>query len=291
LPLFPSSIPSFIKALKKLDRFRGLLLEVLASPPSPSSPTYQEQEQQQQEQVQEDEDQDQQQQRREQQNRRQSPSKAHISGAERAAVAACTAAAGVTPLVRAACQQALSGFKAAMNDDLNTPKAGASLFGLLKQIMPRLLLNEEGGGGAAAAVAAASAAVSTAGDTKDDDLPCLLPLSYADAACVFACLEAFNAALGIFYDLPLSFLQELEAKKKNGVVGSGGGGVSPAAAGASGGAGVSEAVLELVAQRSAAKEEKNWEKADSLRAQILEAGFEVKDVKGGGAPLVTPVSS
>jgi cysteinyl-tRNA synthetase len=40
-------------------------------------------------------------------------------------------------------------------------------------------------------------------------------------------------------------------------------------------------VLELVSKRAAAKEFKDWELADSLRAQISELGFEVKDVKGG----------
>lgn len=45
-------------------------------------------------------------------------------------------------------------------------------------------------------------------------------------------------------------------------------------------------VLELVSQRSAAKEAKDWELADSLRARIAELGFAVRDVKGG-EPKVT----
>ena len=49
-------------------------------------------------------------------------------------------------------------------------------------------------------------------------------------------------------------------------------------------------VLELVGQRTAAKEAKDWELADSLRKRITELGFAVKDVKGGD-PIVTPVEN
>jgi cysteinyl-tRNA synthetase len=51
---------------------------------------------------------------------------------------------------------------------------------------------------------------------------------------------------------------------------------------------VPEEVMELVGQRAAAKEAKDWELADSLRARITELGFVVKDVKGG-EPIVSPV--
>jgi cysteinyl-tRNA synthetase len=47
-------------------------------------------------------------------------------------------------------------------------------------------------------------------------------------------------------------------------------------------------VMELVAQRTEAKEAKDWELADSLRARIAELGFAVKDVKDG-EPIVSPV--
>ena len=39
-------------------------------------------------------------------------------------------------VVTSACEAAVEGFSAAMNDDLNTPRAGASLFGLLKKVQP-----------------------------------------------------------------------------------------------------------------------------------------------------------
>ena len=51
---------------------------------------------------------------------------------------------------------------------------------------------------------------------------------------------------------------------------------------------VPEEVMELVGQRTAAKEAKDWELADSLRARITELGFAVKDVKGGD-PIVSPI--
>ena len=45
-------------------------------------------------------------------------------------------------------------------------------------------------------------------------------------------------------------------------------------------------VLDLVKSRSAAKEAKDWELADSLRSRITELGFAVKDVKGG-EPIIS----
>ena len=53
---------------------------------------------------------------------------------------------------------------------------------------------------------------------------------------------------------------------------------------------VPAAVMELVGQRSLAKEAKDWDLADSLRQRITELGFSVKDVKDGD-PIVTPVES
>jgi cysteinyl-tRNA synthetase len=46
-------------------------------------------------------------------------------------------------------------------------------------------------------------------------------------------------------------------------------------------------VLELVNQRTAAKNSKDWETADSLRRRITELGYAVQDVKNG-EPIVTP---
>ena len=70
-------------ALKKLDRFRGLILEAAAAAGPGAGPG---------------------------------------------------AGGGAEGAVRGACTTALEGLAAAMNDDLNTPRAGAALFGLLKAV-------------------------------------------------------------------------------------------------------------------------------------------------------------
>lgn len=51
---------------------------------------------------------------------------------------------------------------------------------------------------------------------------------------------------------------------------------------------VPDQVLELVGQRSQAKQAKDWELADELRERIASLGFAVKDVKDG-EPILTPV--
>jgi cysteinyl-tRNA synthetase len=74
-------------------------------------------------------------------------------------------------------------------------------------------------------------------------------------------LEKMDRVFGIFYTVPKTEEDEKEEKEKE--------------------VGVPAEVLELVAQRSAAKEAKDWDVADSLRSRISELGFSVKDVKGG----------
>jgi cysteinyl-tRNA synthetase len=49
---------------------------------------------------------------------------------------------------------------------------------------------------------------------------------------------------------------------------------------------IPEEVLQLVDQRASAKEAKDWKMADSLRDEIAQLGYTVKDVKGG-RPLVS----
>jgi cysteinyl-tRNA synthetase len=88
-------------------------------------------------------------------------------------------------------------------------------------------------------------------------------------------LQAINAAMdrmdrifGIFYTVP-GFEQEEDHNKE--FV-----------------AQVPDDVMELVGQRTAAKDAKDWELADLLRARITELGFAVKDVKGG-EPIISPM--
>jgi cysteinyl-tRNA synthetase len=44
--------------------------------------------------------------------------------------------------------------------------------------------------------------------------------------------------------------------------------------------------MQLVDQRSSAKEAKDWKMADYLRDQTLQLGYAIKDVKGGD-PVVS----
>ncbi|CAB9500748.1 Cysteine--tRNA ligase [Seminavis robusta] len=96
---------------------------------------------------------------------------------------------------------------------------------------------------------------------KNDDASLDLP----GLAAIQSALEQMDKVFGIFYDVPDTHASATE-KEDDSVV--------------------PEEVMELVSQRTAAKESKDWELADSLRARITELGFAVKDVKGG-EPLVS----
>ena len=82
---------------------------------------------------------------------------------------------------------------------------------------------------------------------------------------VRAALNKMDQVFGIFYDVPLT-KAEIKASEKEDEI--------------------PEEVLELVSQRTAAKEAKDWELADSLRNRLSELGFAVKDVKGG-EPIIS----
>lgn len=88
-------------------------------------------------------------------------------------------------------------------------------------------------------------------------------------------LRQMDKVFGIFYEVPLT-KEEEEANKESDS--------------ADDGAVVPEEVMDLVTQRTVAKEAKDWDLADSLRARITELGFTVKDVKGGN-PVVTRVEA
>jgi cysteinyl-tRNA synthetase len=89
-------------------------------------------------------------------------------------------------------------------------------------------------------------------------------------------LHAINEAMtemdkvfGVFYQVPLS--DEEEQEQKDALI-------------------VPEDVLDLVGQRTVAKDAKDWDLADSLRQRITELGFKVKDVKDG-EPIVSRLES
>jgi cysteinyl-tRNA synthetase len=92
-------------------------------------------------------------------------------------------------------------------------------------------------------------------------------LDLAGLNAISKAMKQMDRVFGIFYKVPMT--EEEQAKEET-----------------QGGDGVPEEVMQLVCQRTEAKEAKDWELADSLRARIAELGFAVKDVKGGD-PLVT----
>lgn len=86
-------------------------------------------------------------------------------------------------------------------------------------------------------------------------------------------MQEMDRIFGIFYQLPIGYHgDETNGDGKDEVNG------------------IPTQVITLVSQRNAAKEAKDWELADSLRARITELGFAVKDVKGG-EPIVTRIES
>jgi cysteinyl-tRNA synthetase len=101
--------------------------------------------------------------------------------------------------------------------------------------------------------------------SKDDSVG----LDKAGLSAVWNALDQMDKVFGIFYKVPMT---EEEAAQEA----------------ASEDMTVPEEVMELVVQRTEAKDSKDWDLADSLRARILELGFNVKDVKGG-EPEVTPI--
>jgi len=143
---------------------------------------------------------------------------------------------------------ALQQFEVAITDDLSMPRAAAALFSLVKAAEQEFKR------------------VKQSTDDGDDTVQ----LDTVGLRAVLAALEQMDQVFGIFYQVPGS-----EDEEKDGAA---------AAAAAT----VPDAVMELVGQRRAAKESKDWELADSLRQRIAELGFAVKDVKDGD-PIVTPV--
>jgi cysteinyl-tRNA synthetase len=80
-------------------------------------------------------------------------------------------------------------------------------------------------------------------------------------------LEQMDQVFGVYYTVPADENQNVEKQESDAIP---------------------DEVMELVLQRTAAKETQDWELADSLRAKITELGFAVKDVKGGD-PIVSKV--
>jgi cysteinyl-tRNA synthetase len=156
-----------------------------------------------------------------------------------------------SPIVQTIVPKALKDFENALLDDLSMPRASASLFSLVKAAeneFKRLL--KEGP------------------DTKLDTM---------GLQCIGNAIRQMDRVLGIFYEVPMT----VEEKKAADIAAGENGSDHDSSI-------IPDEVMQLVVQRTEAKESKDWELADSLRRRVTELGFEIKDVKGGD-PVVTRV--
>lgn len=150
-------------------------------------------------------------------------------------------------------EKELANFEVAIADDLSMPRASACLFSIVK--------------------AAEKEFKRVAKLSKDENLEEAPMLDMVGLARVQEALKQMDQVFGIYYEVP-------QVKGEEGADGTDDDDVN--------GGAVPEVVMALVVQRTAAKDAKDWELADSLRAKITELGFAVKDVKGGD-PIVSKV--
>jgi cysteinyl-tRNA synthetase len=149
----------------------------------------------------------------------------------------------------------LQNFEAALSDDVNMPRASASLFAVIKTAegeFKRLKKQEK--------------------DLKDDVNTSILPLDLEGLESARNALLQMDQIFGLLYTVPPAKGEDgklIEEEPEEDDV-------------------VPDEVLELVKSRSAAKDAKDWELADSLRSRITELGFAVKDVKGGD-PIISRI--
>lgn len=143
--------------------------------------------------------------------------------------------------------QELDNFEQSLLDDLSTPRAAASLFAVIKVAEAEFKRYKK--------------------EQKDGEPKS--PLDVVGLSAVKSALKQMDKVFGVFYDVP-------NAKNDDGTE----------VAEANDSDSVPEEVMILVQSRTAAKEAKDWELADSLRNQISELGYSVKDVKGGD-PIIS----
>jgi len=148
--------------------------------------------------------------------------------------------------------KALMNFEAALLDDLSMPRASAALFSLIKAAEKEFKRVKK-------------ASKNDDNDATDIDLEGLKKVQTA--------MRTMDQVFGIFYEVPLTEKEKEQEKIR--AAGSDALGESLAVVE------IPDEVMQLVLKRTDAKETKDWDLADSLRAQITELGFAVKDVKGG----------
>ena len=155
--------------------------------------------------------------------------------------------------VAAVVEKELENFEAALVDDLSMPRAAAALFGVVK---------------------AAEKELKRMNKAEKDEEEAEPPLDLAGLRAVKNAMDEMDRVFGVFYTVP-------KPKKQDGSV-------DESADDDDDDVPIPDAVMALVSERSAAKEAKEWDRADSLRSEIKELGYSVKDVKGG-EPLVSRV--
>ncbi len=147
----------------------------------------------------------------------------------------------------------LQNFEVALADDINMPRASASLFAVIKAAegeFKRLKKQEK--------------------ELKDGIDTSISPLDLEGLEAARDALLQMDQIFGLLYTVPPAKSEDgtlIEEEPKRDDV-------------------VPDEVLDLVKSRCAAKDAKDWELADSLRSRITELGFAVKDVKGGD-PIIS----
>jgi len=151
-----------------------------------------------------------------------------------------------------AVKKELLNFDLAIADDLSMPRASACLFSIVK-------LGENEFKRVSKAVSDDDGDNSTGSAMSSLDLVGLTSVQRA--------LNKMDQIFGIFYDVPDINGNSNPRNDESNLF-------------------IPADVMQLVAQRSAAKEAKDWELADSIRSKISVLGFDVKDLKGGD-PIIT----
>lgn len=146
----------------------------------------------------------------------------------------------------------LNNFEVAIADDLSMPRAAASLFGVVKLAeteFKRLKKEQKNA------------------ESEDD----VTILDFDGLHAVRNAILQMDKVFGIFYEVPKDKNDDGSEKMEEIINDS-----------------IPEEVTKLVQARTEAKVANDWDVADSLRKEITELGFAVKDVKGGD-PIVSRI--
>ena len=159
-----------------------------------------------------------------------------------------------TSTIVAVVKKELDNFETALADDLSMPHASALLFGVIKAAEAEFKRHKK-----------------EVKDAKTNPDMVVTPMDLKGLTSVKAAIEKMDTVFGVFYDVP---------KEKN----DDGTEVEEEVVDET----VPDDIMKLVAERTAAKDARDWDTADLLRKKITELGFAVKDVKGGH-PIVSRI--